>query len=144
MIRIAAVIFMSLIAMASQAQNGSIKGTIVDRTDQSQVSGATVSLLLQRDSSLVKNVVSDSSGQFAFNDIPNDSFIVTVNTLTYQQYVSFITIRDNQRNLGTIGLDRKGKDLSVVTIVAKVAPVTHKGDTAQYSASQFKVNPDAN
>lgn len=88
-------------------------------------------------------MVSDSSGHFEFSGIPNDSFIVTVNTLNYQQYVSFITIRDNVRDLGTLGLDRKGKDLSVVTLVARVAPVTQKGDTAQFNASQFKVNPDA-
>ncbi|HMJ46483.1 MAG TPA: outer membrane beta-barrel protein [Ferruginibacter sp.] len=128
---------------ASQAQN-TIKGSIIDKTDKAVVSGATVSLLLQLDSSLVKNVVSDSSGHFEFNNVSNDSFIVTVNTLNYQQYVSFITIRDNSRDLGNIGLDRKGTDLSVVTIVARVAPVSQKGDTAQYSASQFKVNPDAN
>jgi len=145
MVRLAILmIFMNLIAMGSQAQNGSIKGNIIDKTDQTSVSGATVSLLLQKDSSLVKNIVSDSTGHFEFTSVANDSFIVTVNTLNYQQYVSFITIRDNVKDLGIVGLYRKGKDLSVVTIVAKVAPVTQKGDTAQYNASQFKVNPDAN
>jgi len=133
---------MNLIALASVAQT-SIKGVVTDKTDNSAVRGSTVSLLLQLDSSLVKNTISDSLGRFQFDNVPNDSFIVTVNTLNYQQYVSFFTINNAEKDLGTIRLDRQGKDLSVVTVVAKASPVIQKGDTSQFSASQYKVNPDA-
>ena len=125
------------------AQTGSISGDLGDKTDKKPVAGATVSLLLQLDSTIIKKIVSDSAGHFSFNNLANDSFIVQVNTLNYQEYISFITINNNQKNLGAIGLDRQGKDLSTVTIVAKVPPVIQKGDTAQFSASQYKVNPDA-
>lgn len=49
MIRIViAMIFMNVTAMEIKAQNGSIKGNILDKTDQALVTGATVSLLLQK------------------------------------------------------------------------------------------------
>ncbi|MEP6712853.1 MAG: outer membrane beta-barrel protein [Ferruginibacter sp.] len=135
--------FTNIMVFTGMAQSGSIAGNVTDKTDKKPVAGATIALLLQADSSLVKTIVSDSTGHFSFNNIANDSFIVQVNTLNYQEYLSFITINDNQKELGSIGLDRKGKDLSTVTIVAKVPPVIQKGDTAQFSASQYKVNPDA-
>ena len=34
-------------------------------------------------------------------------------------------------------------DLGDVTVIAKAPPARQKGDTTEFSASQFKVNPDA-
>ena len=137
-------ILMSAMSTIGFAQTASIRGIITDKIDKKAVSGATVTLLLQADSSLVKNVISDSTGFFLFDNLANDSFIVTVNTINFQQYVSFATIRENNSvDLGSIRLDQKGKDLDVVTIVSRAPAVIQKGDTSQFSASQYKVNPDA-
>ncbi|MEO7263898.1 MAG: TonB-dependent receptor [Ferruginibacter sp.] len=127
----------------SQAQTNNIKGFVKDETDKSPIRGASVSLLLQADSSLVKRTLTDSTGFFQFMDVAIDSFIVTVENVSYQQYVSFITLKEGEKNMGNLGLVRQGQDLTGVTVVAKVPQVIQKGDTTQYSASQFKVNPDA-
>ncbi|RYY48356.1 MAG: TonB-dependent receptor [Chitinophagaceae bacterium] len=131
--------------MTGFAQNPTIKGVVTDKTDTKPLAGATVSLLLQQDSTLVSRKVTDASGLFEFNPSAPDSFIVTVDLLNYQQYVSFFTLRDSSllKEMGVLGLERQGTDLSAVTIVSKAAAVTQKGDTAQFSASQYKVNPDA-
>jgi len=127
----------------SQAQTSTITGELKDKTDNVPVRGATVSLLLQSDSTLMKNVLSDSAGRFQFTDVVPDSFIITVNTVNFQQYVSFVTLTEGERDMGVFSLFRQGKDMANITIVAKAAPVSQKGDTTQYSASQYKVNPDA-
>lgn len=134
---------MSFLGAVSFAQTGIIKGTVTDGADNKPVTGATVSLLLQVDSSVVRTGLTDSVGGFAFSNLAADSFIVQISTIGYQEYLSFITLRNNERDLGAIGISRQGKDLAVVTIVAKASAVTQKGDTSQYSASQYKVNPDA-
>ncbi len=126
------------------AQNGRITGVAVDESSGKPLSGSTASLLLQLDSSLYRTTVTDSAGIFRFESLPPDSFIVTLSFVGYQQYVSFLTINENERDLGEMKMFRQGSDLKGVTIVAKIPPVTQKGDTAQYNASQFKVNPDAN
>ncbi len=133
----------TLFMSASQGQSNIIKGIVQDETDKSPVRGATVSLLLQADSSLVKSTLTDSTGFFQFTDVAIDSFIVTVENVSYQQLVSFLTMKAGEKDLGSLALLRQGQDLTGVTVVAKVAPVTQRGDTAQYSASQYKVNPDA-
>lgn len=135
----------SLMAMTGFAQTPAIKGVVTDKTDNRPLAGATVSLLLQKDSTLVGRKVTDASGLFEFNPSNTDSFIVTIDLINYQQYVSFFTLRNSSpvKEMGVLSLDRQGTDLSAVTIVSKAAPVTQKGDTAQFSASQYKVNPDA-
>ncbi len=139
-----AIIVMSALSQTGFAQTASIKGVVTDRTDNTALAGATISLLLQKDSSAVKNTVSDATGFFEFSSLGNDSFIVKVTSLSYQEYLSFVTLKDNvNRDLGVIKLDKQGKDLAGVTVVGRAAPVIQKGDTSQFSASQYKVNPDA-
>ena len=135
------IFILSLVSL--QAQTNTIKGFIQDESDKSPVRGATVSLLLQSDSSLVKTTLSDSAGYFIFTDVAVDSFIVTVDNVNYQQDASLVLMKGGEKKLGMILLFRQGKDLANVTIVAKTPPVTQIGDTTQYNASQYKVNPDA-
>jgi hypothetical protein len=137
-------ILMCAISITGIAQSGSVNGIITDFDDKKPVGGATVTLLFQKDSSLIKNVISDNNGRFQFNNLTNDSFILKVKTVNFQEYISFITIADNNsRDLGNIGLAKQGKDLAGVTVIAQATPVVQKGDTTQLSASQYKVNPDA-
>ena len=132
-----------LVSTASLAQTVGIKGKINDRTDSKPVGSATVTLLRQLDSSVITKTVASTDGNFSISNLSADSFIVIINALNYQEYISFITLKDTVRTLATINLDRQDKDLSTVTVVSRAAPVVVKGDTSQFSASQYKVNPDA-
>ncbi|CAN5833935.1 TonB-dependent receptor [soil metagenome] len=136
-------ILLSFFGAISFGQTAGIKGITRDNTDSSLISGATVELLLQADSSIVTSVLSANDGSFSFKNLDPDSFIIKVSTIGYQDYVSFITLKNVVRDLGTVKLAKQGKDLSVVTVIAKAPPVVQKGDTSQFSASQYKVNPDA-
>ena len=144
MIRIGLLAFLlGLLGAAPYAQTGSIKGIVRDNLDSGFIKGATVSLLFRSDSSLVKSSVTDAEGSFLLFDLRPDSFIVKITTIGYQEYLLFITLTENGRDLGYIYMSKQGKDLSGVTVVAKAPPVIQKGDTSQFSASQYKVNPDA-
>lgn len=125
------------------AQTGIITGTLRDQSDSSLVSGATVELRLQKDSSLVKATVSDNRGKFTLAEVVAGGLIIRISTIGYQEYIDIFSLKEPTRDLGFISLSKKGKDLSTVTIISKAPPVVQKGDTSQYSASQYKVNPDA-
>jgi len=131
------------ITTVTKAQTGGIRGNISDGTNHTPVASATVSLLKQSDSSEVMSKVSASDGSFSFTALPADSFIVRISAVNYQEYLAFITVRDTMRTLPSIELAQKGQDLTTVTVVAKTPPVTVKGDTSQFAANQYKVNPDA-
>lgn len=137
-------ILFSCMYFVGHSQTNIIKGIVKDEKDNKPVSTATIILMKQLDSTLVKTTLSDSAGYFQFINVAADSFIVTVNTVNYQQLVTLVVMKGEEKDMGTVALSRQGKDLANVTIVAKAPPVTQKGDTTQYSASQYKVNPDAN
>src|SRR6478672_5234577 len=105
-------ILMSVVSSVSIAQYSSIKGTTGDQKDSTRIPGATVSLLLQSDSSVVKTVISDSTGNFRLYDLDADSFIVKISMVGYQDYISFITLKDSTvKDLGKLFMVKQGKDL---------------------------------
>jgi len=135
-------IFLSVVSFSGMAQY-SLSGVVVDVDDKSPVQGATVSLYFQNDSSIVANTVTTTDGEFIFQNLATDSFFVSINALSHQALTVFATITNKDKNFGVLNLYKKGKDLAGVTVTATGSPVVNKADTTQYSASQYKVNPDA-
>jgi hypothetical protein len=132
-----------LIGMSALAQNASIKGKIMDNSDSSAIAGATVILLRQKDSSLVDKTVSTKKGKYRFENLQTENLILVISTTNYKAYTLLFNLKDEEKEMPIIKLEPKGKDLDVVTITAKTAAVSMKEDTAQFSASQYKVDPDA-
>ncbi len=135
-----------LILLTSQfafAQNTGVVGSVADGSDNSRVAGATVQILLAADSSIVKTTVTNEKGVFLFSYIPAGDYILTINTTDYDQRVRPLEIKEALVRIDEIKLTRKSKDLSEVVIVARAPAASQKGDTTQFSASAFKVNPDA-
>lgn len=132
---------LSVISMVAMAQNFSVSGKITDNNDGAAIAGATVSILNQKDSTIIKKVAANSEGLFRLGNIPADNVILTIESIGYRQYASFFKLEANK--FVNAKLEKHGKELTGVVIIGKTAPVVNKVDTAQYSASQFKVNPDA-
>ncbi|HRD44736.1 MAG TPA: carboxypeptidase-like regulatory domain-containing protein, partial [Ferruginibacter sp.] len=133
---------LSVVSFSAMAQY-SITGVAADADDKSPVQGATVSLYYQKDSSIVANTVTNATGKFSFNNLERDSFFITINALSHQEVTLYASLTNQNKDLGTLRLFKKGKDLAGVTVTATGSPVVNKADTTQYSASQYKVNPDA-
>ncbi len=133
------------LALISIAQQPGIKGTLQDAGDKSPVAGATVAIFLQNDSAhkAIKSTLTDAKGNFELLDIANESYIIEISFIGYQQLKRRVVVKDSLNNLGSLVFTKQGKDLSDITILSTAPPVSLKGDTIQYSANQYKVNPDA-
>lgn len=131
--------------LISMAQQPGIKGILQDAADKSPVAGATVVISLHSDSvhKSIKSTVTDAKGNFELLDIASESYIIEISFIGYQQLKRRVVVKDFLNNLGSLTFTKQGKDLSDVTILSTAPPVSLKGDTIQYSANQFKVNPDA-
>jgi len=136
-------LFVLFSAMVAHSQ--SIKGKLVDLVDNKPLAGATLQLRLIKDSTQNFNGVTDSKGQFEFNNLTKDSFVLLVRSSGYENYKQFVTLNDSipDADLGNVLIPKKTTEIGGVTVVSKTPPVQQKGDTAQYNASQYKVNPDA-
>ena len=139
------ILFVSFFSLFANAQNATIKGLLNDAIEKTPIVSATVAIYLQNDTAKtpLKISVTDAKGAFIFTDMDKDSFIVEFSSVGYQKKQQQIIVKEGILNLGSISLFKQGKELSEITIISKTAPVVQKGDTSQYSASQFKVNPDA-
>ncbi|PTS95114.1 TonB-dependent receptor [Pedobacter sp. HMWF019] len=67
----------------AQAQSGRIKGIALDMKTRQGIEFATVVLLLANDSSIVKNVFTDSSGHFQLNEVTDGNYILLISSVEY-------------------------------------------------------------
>ena len=141
--RIQLLFFVLLISGIARSQ--SIKGTLKDPADNRPLAGATVILTTVSNSTTNRQVVSDKTGLFQFQGLPLDSFFLKVSFIGYEDFKQIVVINDSvpDLDLKTLFVPKTTLQLGGVTVISKAAPVIQKGDTTQFSASQYKVNPDA-
>lgn len=139
---LAALIF-SLVALAANSQDISLRGKLTDKTDNSAVAGATVRLTNQRDSSQVKQTVTDQDGNFSINNLTPSMYVLRVTSSGYEIIEQRMNIQASNATPISFSIAKVSKELEEVTVVAKAPPARQKNDTTEFSAGQFKVNPDA-
>ena len=120
------------------AQTPSNRGLLRDE-DKLPISGATVSVFTKKDSSQMgtKNSVTDAKGRFVIPSFVKDGFIIEISSIGYEKFRREITTVEAMKELSVISIKKQGKELESITIVAKTPPVILKGDTSEFSASQF-------
>ena len=126
------VLIFSLAAIAAKSQDISLKGKVADKGDKSAIVGATVKL-----------VVTDKNGNFVFNNLNASGYRLYITFTGYEKVEQRVNLQASNITPLSFSLGKVATDLTDVTIVSKAAPARQKGDTTEFSASQFKVNPDA-
>ena len=138
------VLFVSVSAYSQRTQT--IKGKLADLVDNKPLSGATLKLTSIADPLSQYSTLADSTGVFNFSGLPVDSFYLDVSYIGYENFRQIVSTVDSVPviNLGTLFVPKTSLQLADVTVTSRTPPAQQKGDTTQYNASQFKVNPDAN
>ncbi|MBK7307872.1 MAG: outer membrane beta-barrel protein [Chitinophagaceae bacterium] len=136
-------LFFSLGAVIAKSQNISLKGKVADKTDKSEIVGATIKLVSVRDSAQVKLVVTDKNGNFVFNNLNASGYRLYITFSGYEKIEQRVNLQASNITPLSFSIAKVATELGDVTVVAKAAPARQKGDTTEYSAGQFKVNPDA-
>ncbi len=140
---ISIILICTLFAGFAQGQSITLKGKLSDKADKSSLSAATIKLTLQKDSNNTRMVITDKSGNFAFNNLEAGAYTLFITHSGYEKIQQKINIQASNNTAIPFSLSKLPTDLTGVTIVSKAAPVRMKVDTTEFSASQFKVNPDA-
>lgn len=101
-----------------QAKNNdffyNITGKVLDE-NKSSVEYATVTLLSQKDSSLVKGEVSDENGAFEVDHVPQGDYLVSISSVGFQKYAAAISL-DHSLDLGNINLKKDAAELNEVVV----------------------------
>lgn len=109
-------------ALASQAQTaeGTISGKLASASKP--VEAATINLLQEKDSSLVKAALSDKSGNFNFEHIKSGNYLISVDALGYEKYYSkkfSLTSHSATYRLPAIELAAASQQLNGVVVTAQ-------------------------
>jgi len=109
------------------AQAQTISGKVTD-DKQKPVRSATILLLKQSDSSLVKSQLSDNEGVFTFTGIAAGKYLVKINVVSQKESLLPVEVNDKDVQLGTINLTGDIKTLKEVTVVARKPFLEQKAD----------------
>ncbi|WP_218029115.1 outer membrane beta-barrel protein [Segetibacter aerophilus] len=136
-------IIFTTIALAQKG--GTVQGVAFDTLLKQPVSGATVTLLRQKDSSLVSFSLADEKGRFDISDIASGDYRLMITHVNYRNSNKLFTVNSsNMRvDLGNVVMHNRSTMLEEVVVTFEAPPVTLNGDTIQYNAGSFKTQPNA-
>jgi hypothetical protein len=138
--------FLIFSSLGASAQNGySVKGTIADSVEKIKLHSSAVSVLEAKDSILVKFCFTNSDGSFALNGLGKGKYILLVSCPDYADYVEQFSLDSaNQRHdFGRINLQLKSRLLQEVIVKGTASQMKIKGDTTEYNAKAFVIQPNA-
>ncbi|WP_316816953.1 outer membrane beta-barrel family protein [Pedobacter nyackensis] len=121
-----------------------IKGSVVDTMATYKLVNTTVTLLNQKDSTLVKFTRANAEGSFAINNLHSGKFILLVTYPGYTDYAENFTLDtvNPEKDFGNIHLILRSTLLENVIIKGNAA-ITFKGDTTEFNAGSYNIQPNA-
>lgn len=138
-------LFLWMAALCSFGQTASIKGTVIDTSENRNLAHSVISLLRQKDSVLVSFTRSDSVGAFRLAPVAAGAYIIMVTYPGYADYVDLLQVKDSaELILDSLILTPRSTLLEAVIVRQQVAAIRMKGDTLEYKADSFKVGLGAN
>ncbi len=134
---------MSLALKSQTGQTGTVKGRIVDTSGKTDLSAASVSVNRGGDSSSEVFAMTNKKGEFTIDRLPFGSYRLLITFQGYSAVQKRFTISDSKWmvDLGEIILQKSSETLEEV--IVERPPIIIKQDTVEYSATAFKVKPNA-
>lgn len=115
---------------------------IVQDTAGVVISGSTVMLLDPVDSTLLNFTTTGRDGEFKFNNIRNNRYLLKVSHVSYMpKEIKIEKSKDEILSLGIIEVSPFSEILMEVVILAAKAPIRIHGDTIEYDVASFRVPP---
>jgi len=126
------------------SQSATIKGTVIDTTENRNLSNSVVSILRKSDSVLVSFRRTDVQGNFNLGNVKNGEYILLITYPKFADYVDQIKVKDTiEIILGKIILTPKSELLKEVVVRQRMGAIRMKGDTLSFMADSFAVREGA-
>jgi len=129
-----------LLTLSGLSQN-SITGRLKNAAGET-LPFANVALLNPADSTLITGAATDPYGNFIITPA-NGAYIFKTQLIGYGSYYRNIVMYGTPLALGDITIQLATLNIKGVTIAGVATRVEQKGDTTQFNADAYKVNPDA-
>ncbi len=135
-----------LVALSSHSfsQQYEVKGIVTDTLAGAFLKNATVSVLNGADSTLYKFTRAAEDGSFQIAGMKPGDFILLVSYPSYADFVNHFTLSEGQSSLNFRRIDMMLKTtlLNEVLIRGQATAIKIKGDTTEFNASSFTIQPN--
>ncbi len=132
-----------LSALAQQAGH-TVKGVVVDTASGMKLAKSSIVLIHARDSMLYRFTRAGASGDFQLAGLDTGEYLLFATFPEYADYVERLTLDGAPRelDLGRLGLVLRSKLLEEVLVNRRQA-IAIRGDTTEYDAASFTIQPNA-
>lgn len=120
-----------------------LSGNVQDASANEPLPQASVRLLSQRDSSLVKGVVTDNNGRFRINGVKAGRYIVEASYVGFTPVLRNVTVADKDITLKAFELTESSIMLSEAVVKGIRTPIKVMEDTVEYNTDSYKTQPNA-
>ncbi len=134
-------LFFVLTFVNASAQH-KISGSIINESDKSKLTNASIMLLQAKDSILVDFTRAKADGNFELNNPDTLDYLLIVSYPKFGDYFQSIKKGAGNVDLGQVELQSAAHLIEEVLIKGKI-PVVIKGDTTEYDASSFVTEKNA-
>ena len=130
--------------LASAQQKITVKGSVIDDTNQS-LPFTTVSLLNPKDSTNIANQFSKDDGSFEFQGLTTKNYLLKISLVGYTPFFQLIETKGQETiDLGEIHLKSADNILNEVIVKGNKEPVAVKKDTLEFDAGVLKPQQNDN
>ena len=127
------------------AQDGAygITGTVVDTASGQPLAKSSIVLVHAKDSMLYQFTRTDEAGRFNLGNLDTGEYMLFATFPEYADYVERFTLDNNTKEVdfGRVGLVLRAKLLEEV-LVSRSQAITIRGDTTEYDAASFAIQPN--
>ena len=125
------ILVFTILSVSAVAQQGGVRGKVVDARSGENIEYANVALLRASDSTLVNGTVSESNGSFALT-APYGRYVLRVTFMGYDAYYhsNVVVLNDRHRdvNVGKVSLRMSGTLMEAVEVTAERSMVEYQLD----------------
>jgi hypothetical protein len=135
--KLIAILWLTALALPVFSQNHGVKGRVT-------VTGASIVILNKKDSVIQAFTRSKADGNFMLNQLSSDNYILLATYPNYADYTEEFVLDSNHllKDFGNIKLTPLSVLLNEVIIKGTISAVRIKGDTTEYNAKAYKLNPN--
>lgn len=131
--------------LARSQSNYEIKGIITDTAATYKMVNTTITILNAKDSTLVKYTRADAEGAFKLQPPKAGKFILLITYPGYADYVENFQLDSLKKiyDFGPLNLMLKSTLLNDVIIKGKINAIKMKGDTTEFDAAAYVIQPNS-
>ncbi|SHF62916.1 outer membrane beta-barrel family protein [Pedobacter caeni] len=135
---------MSSVSLFAQSQY-EVRGLVTDTAASYKMVNSTITLLKAKDSTLVTFTRATADGSFSLSNLSPGKFILLLSYPGYADYVEGFQLDSAKkiRDFGQMNMTLKATILKGVIIQGNIAAIKIKGDTTEFNAAAYKIQPNS-